>query len=443
MVVNHNICYEMSEGYFPLKNHSVRLVFHLGYNAKGNKQGQVISMQKRRLFLTILAVLLALLIIAGVVLTSQWNKPLGQTVVLATRTPTSAPTEATPAQTQEAPTAGTQPTQTEEPTNAPTLTPTFTAEPQPVCGSDRLKYYLVAGIGDRDNQYMYGLADVVRIVRVDFVKPEVSVLTLPRDMLVQFTDVVDPNGVPLVQGKLNQAWFFGSPGKNYFKGEGYGPGLMAQTIANNFDLYVDHYGALNMQIFIDLIDAMGGVDIYLPEFVDGRPIGEESFDLDKSQGFFDAGWNHMNGQDALSFVRIRARYGEVKRTDNQTLLICAIKDQISDPSIIKTIPKLVSSFIENTQTDLSLKQISDLLCLLPKLNGNNLKFFHIPMKDKYNPDGLLEASLAEIAQVEGQSYVYTYDSAKLKAFIDEFEAGTLEPIKGTGKSTCPENPPKP
>ena len=217
---------------------------------------------------------------------------------------------------------------------------------------------------------------------------------------------------------------------------------MAETIALNFDLYVDHYGAVNMDIFKDIIDAMGGVDIYLEEFVDGRPIGEESFALDKSQGYFDQGWNHMTGKDALSFVRIRDRYGETKRTENQTLLICAIKDKLTRPEIIGSVPKLVRAVIDNTRTDLSLAQISDLLCVLPRLTGENLQFFHMPFKTADNPDGLLEAAKENVAMLQGESFVYKYDRDAVKAFIDKFENDQLVPEPATGTGGCPAPPSK-
>jgi len=151
----------------------------------------------------------------------------------------------------------------------------------------------------------------------------------------------------------------------------------------------------------------------------------------------------MTGKDALSFVRIRARTSEKARTDNQTLLICALKDQLSQPKIIGTIPKMVSSLLKNTQTDLSPAQISDLACLLPKLTSENLQFVSMSIKGNNNPDGLLEADYAHIANMDGESYVYTYDPATIKAFIDKFENDELEAAVDDGTGSCPIPPARP
>jgi len=394
-------------------------------------------MKKKRTILIILAVIILAVIAVAGVLAKNWNKPLGVGLSLATRTPI--PTQTPPIETA-AVQAETEVVTLQAP--AETLAPTLTPTKAPVCGDQALLYYLVAGVGDKDETYSYGVTDVIRIVRVDFMTPKVSILTLPRDMLVNFPNTFDSNGQQLIQGKLNQAYFFGSPNMNYYKGPGNGPGSLAETIATNFDLYVDHYGVVNMQVFIDMINAMGGVDVYLPEFVDGRPQGEESFDLDKSQGFFEAGWNHMSGKDALSFVRIRDRIGVEARRSNQTILICALKDQLSQPSVAGTIPKLVSSLIEHTVTDLSPAQISDLACLLPKLKSENLQFISMTVRNKNNPEGLLVPDMAEIARLGGPSYVYTYDSEAVKAFIDQFENDTLVPTAEVEAMGCPVPPPK-
>jgi len=88
----------------------------------------------------------------------------------------------------------------------------------------------------------------------------------------------------------------------YYDGPGGGMGLLARTLAYNYDLYVDNYVAVNMVVFEEIIDAMGGIDIYLTEPVDGRPVGMDDVDPYKQgQGYFKAGWNHLTGFDALSF----------------------------------------------------------------------------------------------------------------------------------------------
>ena len=101
--------------------------------------------------------------------------------------------------------------------------------------------------------------------------------------------------------------------------------------------------------------------------------------------------------------------------------------------------------IENTQTDLSPAQILDLACLLPKLTGENLQFVSMSIwNEKNNTDGILKPGYHNIAMLDGESYVYTYDPAVVKEFIDQFENDQLIPTSGEeGNGACPIPPPKP
>ena len=256
-------------------------------------------------------------------------------------------------------------------------TTAFTATSPPLAAE--VLYIIAAGIDTDDPNYTYGLSDVMRVIRVDFVKPKVTVLTIPRDLKVDLVDIIDAKAAEVPNAKLNQAYFYGSPGMSYYTGTGGGMGLLARVLAHNYDLYVDNYAAVNMVAFKEIIDAMGGVDVYLNEPIDGRPLGKDDVDPYKEgQGYFPKGWNHLTGFDALSFVRIRDRYGEVTRTDHQTMLICGIQEKLNSPEIITSVPKMVLWCWMISKPDLTLAQIRQLICLLPKLSRENLQFVRFP-----------------------------------------------------------------
>jgi LCP family protein required for cell wall assembly len=221
----------------------------------------------------------------------------------------------------------------------------------------------------------------------------------------------------------------------YYDGPGGGMGLLARTLAYNYDLYVNNYIAVNMVAFEEIIDAMGGIDIYLPEPIDGRPIGMDDVDPYKQgQGYFNAGWNHLTGYDALSFVRIRSRYGDVERTDNQTLVLCAIQEKLNSPALINSVPKMIFSVLDDIQTDLSPAQIRQLICLLSELNNDNIQFVRFP-------DDWMVQGRTEIARL-GYTFVWNIPVDKIREFCDEFETDSIPLAPEEGSSTCPVNPPK-
>lgn len=376
----------------------------------------------KKTVLIIVLVLTALgLIIGGILIYSRWHRPLGTSLGLPT--PTLMPETNTPAL---KPSATTVVISEPDTHTTDTLVPTVTAtEPQPLCGGPPLMYILGIGADNDFNDYTYGLADVIRVARVDFVTPKVTVLTIPRDLWVEFPDLIDKYAETVTHGKLNQAYLYGGPGMGYYDGPGGGPGLLARTLAHNYGLYVDHYGAVNMVAFEKIIDALGGIDIYLDQDWDGTPVDEKTEDM----GYFEAGQHHMTGNEALRFSRIRKRYSTMARNDNQTLVICAVKEKLLSPSVVGSIPKLITSLIGEVQTDLTPAQLSQLVCLLPHLNGDNLQFISFP-------DEMMVSGREFDPLLGNTTFVWDIPQEDIRDFIQDFMNDAIPPSTDSGMS-CP------
>ena len=367
-------------------------------------------------------IILTLGTIAGVVVISRkWHKPLGTSLELPTPTATKEQMTSTP----EKIIANTEAGNTSTVGSVlPTLTPSPT-EAQPVCGGPPLMYILGIGADNDFSDYYYGLADVIRIARVDFITPKITVLTIPRDLWVEFPDLIEKYADKVTHGKLNQAYLYGGPGMGYYDGPGGGPGLLARTIAHNYGLYVDHYGAVNMVAFAKIVDALGGIDIYLDQDWDGRPVDENTEDM----GYFSAGQRHMTGNEALRFARIRKKYSEVTRTDNQTLVICALEEKLLRPSVIGSIPGLIESLIGEIQTDLTPAQISQLVCVLTKLEKENLQFIRFP-------DEMMIQGREYDPNLGDTTFVWDIPKEDIQDFFRDFANDAIPP-DSEGGMTCP------
>jgi LCP family protein required for cell wall assembly len=294
--------------------------------------------------------------------------------------------------------------------------------PQPMCGGPPVMTVLAVGADNRDESYLYGLADVIRIVRIDFVTPKVNVFSLPRDLWVEIPGLSDHYGI--THGKLNQAYFYGTPGMGYYKGPGGGAGLLARTLDVNFGLRVDHYGVVNLETFVKIVDAVGGIDVHLPGDVDGRPSADFPFDL----GYFSAGQHHLNGEQALNLARIRHNYSDFFRADNQNRVLCALEEKITTPAILPKIPRLISALRGSVLTDLTPQQLAQLACLAPKLKPENLVFTGLPQE-------LLSSGQIYSPQLKGDTYILDADPQAVQDYAGRFMAGSL-PVE-TDKSLCP------
>ncbi len=239
-------------------------------------------------FLTVIA--LALLGLVIFLYSGAWQKPLGPALQLATVTPLGMPATWTPDPNATRPVLSTVvPAPTSAVSPAPTANPAVGR-----CGAPAVMNILAVGTDARADSYNYGLADVIRLVRVDFVNPKVTVLEFPRDLWVEIPDIADNiNGQD--HEKLNQAYLYGNRGFGYTDDPAQGPGLLARTLTLNFGTSIDHYAAVNMQTFVKLVNSVDGIDVTLPEAVDGRTADDTNKRL-----LFPSGTHHLDGTRALT-----------------------------------------------------------------------------------------------------------------------------------------------
>lgn len=120
-----------------------------------------------------------------------------------------------------------------------------------------------------------GRSDVMMLVRFTGDRQNAQVISLPRDSWVSI-----PGRGP---AKLNAAYAFG------------GPSLLVQSVETLTGVRIDHYAAIDFKGFVEMTDALGGVDVQVAETTTNGPYT------------YEAGPNHLGGEEALYYVR--QRYG--------------------------------------------------------------------------------------------------------------------------------------
>ena len=268
---------------------------------------------------------------------------------------------------------------------------------------------LAVGSDARSDEYRYGRADMIRVARVDFQVQRVTVLEFPRDLWVKIPEVKDDLGTD--RQKLNTAYTYGNPGLHFWDHPSQGPGLLARTLDLNFGLKADHYVAVNMNVFVDVVDALGGLDITLLEAIDGRTSSDRSARL-----VFPAGPQHLTGEQALTLGRIR-NVSVFSRASHQNLVMCALQEEIEKPETILKVPAIIASFRDNIQTDLTPEQISQLACLGTGMPRSNIIFASFP-REFFTPDTVYDP----IAKQD--VFVWDTDFNVLRDYVSQFTAGT-------------------
>lgn len=133
----------------------------------------------------------------------------------------------------------------------------------------------------------------------------------------------------------------------------YGIDVSMDTLEMLYDIKLDYFFRINFTGFEELIDALGGVNVY----------SEYSFTSLHGGDRFVKGYNQMNGKQALGFVRERYSFaeGDNQRGKNQMELIKAIVDKVASTAILNDFTGLMDSISGSFETSMSSSQISSLV----------------------------------------------------------------------------------
>ena len=136
--------------------------------------------------------------------------------------------------------------------------------------------------------------------------------------------------------------------------------LLIDTIEQNFKINIDRYAKVDFFSFIDIVDALGGIDItlsdeeirvlnlYLCEVNDimGLPLNDGEI-----KG--EAGVYHLTGKQALAYARNRyTGNSDFSRTERQRNILVAIKDKVSNSNLIE-LNNLLNTLLPYITTDMS------------------------------------------------------------------------------------------
>jgi LCP family protein required for cell wall assembly len=192
-------------------------------------------------------------------------------------------------------------------------------------------------------------SDSIMLLRTDPSHHRLYYLSIPRDLQVPI-----PGGGTQ---KINAAFQIG------------GPALAIRTIRDFTSLDINHVVVVNFADFKDLINALGGITVNVP-----KPIRSNRFDCpyatqarcDQWPGWrFQKGPQHMNGERALIYSRIRENQLDPAETDftrggRQQAVINAVASKFTSFGTLLQMPFSGSSFVKPLTTDLTASQLLQL-----------------------------------------------------------------------------------
>jgi len=214
--------------------------------------------------------------------------------------------------------------------------------------------------------------DTIVLLMADPVNKRAGILSVPRDLFV------DVPGYGL--NRVNSAYVFG------------GSDLAVQTIEYNLGTRVNFYAVIEFNVFVTLVDEIGGVDINVPETIDDPNY--PSYDFGYDPFYLAAGPQHLDGETALKYARTRHGNSDYDRAQRQQVLMFAIRDKVLDlnmmPTLVQKAPALYANLKDSMDTNLSLEQMISLAGLAQDIPKENIRTGIIDANyviDYETPDG--------------------------------------------------------
>ena len=130
------------------------------------------------------------------------------------------------------------------------------------------------------------------------------------------------------------------------------------TIENLLDIPVDYYVRMNFNAFIDIVDALGGIEVEVPYSI------TELNEKDERVVQLEKGFQKLNGSESLALARTRKKDSDIERGKRQQEILKAIATQAAKPSSILKYDDLIDAVADNTKTNMTFGEMKSFLTYL-------------------------------------------------------------------------------
>lgn len=213
-------------------------------------------------------------------------------------------------------------------------------ENSPLLHSSSVYNILLMGI-DTLNTEDSSRSDAMILMSLDMKNREIKLSSFLRDTYVYIPGIGN--------AKLNAACVYG------------GPQLVCDTIEYNFGIEIDDYAKVGYDMFIKIIDAVGGVTIPEIDEIEANALLKEGFQIEPATDV------HLNGEQALKYCRIRKGQDDFYRTGRQREVISIVlkKLPLSNPAKLIKTAKDIAATIECSisKSEFSSLFIKAILCI--------------------------------------------------------------------------------
>lgn len=273
---------------------------------------------------------------------------------------------------------------------------------------------------DRGYENDKGLTDTMIIATMDLKHNVLKTASLMRDNYVE----IPGHG----HNKLNAAFSFG------------GIELLYKTIATNFDIKLDGYVEIGLSAFVDIVDAVDGVEVEVTES-EAEYLNSTNYIRKKQYRNVKVGKQTLNGHQALGYCRIRKKGTTVNglrddygRTWRQRTVMKAVFSKVKSLPMPDWV-KIANKLLKHVKTDLDNDQILQYITSVVTMGTTEIHQLQIPLEGYYRSAFNGEVSVGScLMMTDGTSSTYTTsaNADALNKFVfkydgkGNFKYGTFE-----------------
>jgi LCP family protein required for cell wall assembly len=259
--------------------------------------------------------------------------------------------------------------------------------------------------------------DTIILVRIPNNGQSATAISIPRDSYVEAPGDLGKTKINGVFGQVKLEKM-----KQYVEDQGEDPAVaepkateagreaLIKTVADLTGVTVDHYAEIGLLGFSLITDAIGGVDVCLKDAVYEPLSGAD----------FPAGWQRLNGPQALSFVRQRHDLprGDLDRVVRQQVVMASLAHQVISGKTLSS-PATLDRLQQAVQRSVVLSDGWDIMGFvdqLQKLAGGKVAFATIPVLDEagWSDDGMQSVVRVDPAAVKDWVTSLLHDQAEGK-----------------------------
>lgn len=251
-----------------------------------------------------------------------------------------------------------------------------------------------------------GRSDTMLLVHMDPRRSGAAVLSIPRDTQVEIPDY----GLT----KVNHANWIG------------GPLMVREVLKHNLNgVGIDRYVRINTGAFRALVDAVGGVRVFIPKRMEYTDHTQKLY-IDLQPG-----WQTLNGEQAEQFARFRNdEWGDIGRVQRQQMLLKALRENLSNPTMVARVPQLLEVFQTYVDTNLAQEEMLALVNYGLQLDPKQLNMVMLP--GRASEPGEFSASYWVMDEGKKDKILADYFEQQKPAYGVGSELGSWDDPQGYG-----------